>query len=286
MRTIMLRSIALSSLLGACSQPIDATGPSGETDPTSDTSDPGTDPTDPNANDAPVAIAGADIDSIVTDEIELDGSDSYDPDGDEISFEWAFVSAPIDSGATIINEDRVGASFFADVPGVYLVELVVRDGSASASDQVQINVNGENEAPIADAGPDQTVDVGDTVVMNGSDSDDPDGDEITFAWTLAGKPGASTSFLDAPTDALSEFVPDVAGTYIVQLIVSDGITTSSVDSAIITAKAVSGGGGGTTGSGCLSCSAAQREIKRQVNPNGFGLGLAPLGLVLLRRRRR
>jgi PKD domain len=283
--------LSLIPLVVACSQAIEGGQPSDDSaagnTTTNDPTEPA--PTDPDGNDAPVADAGDDWVAMVTQEIELDGSGSYDPDGDEIEFAWSFVSAPVDSAATLINEDREFASFFADKVGVYVVEVVVRDPYSSASDEVQITVNEENDTPEADAGPDQLVDIGDTVVMNGSDSYDPEGDELTFSWTIGGAPGASTAFLQSPADVLTEFVPDVAGTYIIQLVVSDGYSTSAVDSAIVTASAAGGGGGGggtTTTGGCLSCSAAEREFNRRFSANGIAIGLAPLGLVLLRRRRR
>ena len=39
-----------------------------------------------------------------------------------------------------------------------------------------------NNAPIANAGNDQSVTGGDTVNLNGSASSDPDGDTLTFLW--------------------------------------------------------------------------------------------------------
>jgi PKD domain len=281
LRPVLFCAFAVS--LAGCSQPIDPgaggfdTGIGTDTDPTNNT-----DPTNPSGDDAPIADAGDDVLGMVTDEIPLDGSGSYDPDGEDITFEWAFVTTPIGSGSTLINETREFASFFADKPGVYTVELVVRDGSSSASDIVEITVSEENETPIADSGPDQTAQVGDTVEMDGSDSFDPDGDEITFAWTLAAAPGASNAVLLGATNVNAEFEPDVAGTYILQLVVSDGFSTSAIDSAIVTATGGGGGGGTTTGGGgCLSCAAAQRSVA----PGGVAVSLAPLALFVLRRRK-
>ena len=44
---------------------------------------------------------------------------------------------------------------------------------------------GGNTPPVADAGPDQTVQVTDTVQLDGSGSTDVDGDLLTFSWTTA-----------------------------------------------------------------------------------------------------
>ena len=49
-----------------------------------------------------------------------------------------------------------------------------------------VNVNG---APTADAGPDQRVKVGTSVVLDGSNSDDADGSIVAYQWDqIAGIP--------------------------------------------------------------------------------------------------
>ena len=93
-----------------------------------------------------------------------------------------------------------------------------------------------NQAPNADAGPDQTVNVDDTVNLDGSASSDPDGDPITsYAWVITSAPaGSSASLLGADT-ATPTFTPDLAGDYTIQLTVSDGSLTGS-DTVVITAN--------------------------------------------------
>ena len=84
-----------------------------------------------------------------------------------------------------------------------------------------------NTAPVADAGPDQTADVGETVTLNGAGSFDADGDALTFAWQIVVSPAGSSAALDDPTLVMLIFTVDEPGDYVVQLIVNDG----TVDSA-------------------------------------------------------
>ena len=88
--------------------------------------------------------------------------------------------------------------------------------------------------PVADAGPDQTVLVGDTVQLDGSGSNDPDPlDTLTFAWSFVSVPAGSTATLSDPTAVNPTFVVDVSGNYVVQLIVNEGTVDSLPDSVSI-----------------------------------------------------
>jgi len=51
---------------------------------------------------------------------------------------------------------------------------------------------------VADAGPDRTVSVGDTVKLDGSGSRDPNNDPLTFFWSFTSKPLDSTATLSDP----------------------------------------------------------------------------------------
>lgn len=99
-----------------------------------------------------------------------------------------------------------------------------------------------NSPPVADAGPDDSVAVGAAYMLDGTGSSDPDGDALTYSWSLQ-VPEGSTASLDDATLVDPSFTPDVAGDYIAELVVNDGTEDSTPDSVTITATDGSSDGG-------------------------------------------
>ncbi len=93
-----------------------------------------------------------------------------------------------------------------------------------------------NHPPTASAGHDKTVTVRSTVWLDGSASSDPDGDPLTYAWSIVTKPTSSRATLTKPTSVKPTFTPDRAGTYVVQLVVNDGKASSAPDTVTITVQ--------------------------------------------------
>jgi len=110
--------------------------------------------------------------------VDLDGALSFDPDGDTLTYAWTLTARPQGSNATILDPNAAQTSFVADLGGTYTVELVVHDGqTGSVPAQVTFEAN---NLPVADPGPDREVYVGDVVQLDGSGSNDPDDDPLTF----------------------------------------------------------------------------------------------------------
>lgn len=187
------------------------------------------------ANAAPVADAGRDQNAMTGTLVTLDGSNSTDADGDTLAYQWSFVSRPTGSTAALTDGASSMPAFTPDLDGTYVLELVVNDGDLDSSDRVQVTAETANSAPTADAGADRTVYTGNRVELDGTASDDPDGDSLTYSWSLASLPAGSTVSLRDAASALPSFTPDVAGDYVVKLTVNDGEKSSAEDSARITA---------------------------------------------------
>lgn len=183
-------------------------------------------------NSRPVADAGRDHAVRVNDLARLDGSGSSDADGDPLTYSWSVLSKPADSNASLDDPLIVGPGITIDKAGVYVLQLIVNDGIQNSEPDTVV-VSTINVRPIAEAGTPQTKYVGDKVSLNGSESYDPDGDNINYLWALTTKPAGSTATLVNSAAVNPEFTADKEGTYIAQLIVNDGVLDSEPDTVTI-----------------------------------------------------
>lgn len=179
------------------------------------------------SNSMPVADAGPDqtlAHENVT--VYLDGSQSFDPDGDPITYAWNIIQKPEESSAELTDPNAVKPTFEADSLGSYVIELKVIDSLGLESLTDEVVITSENVKPVADAGLNQVVVLGDTVNLDGSGSYDVNQDQLTYSWNIVSKPMESLTELIGSDTMNPNFEPDIQGTYILNLVVNDGIVDS------------------------------------------------------------
>lgn len=157
---------------------------------------------------------------------------------------WDFGDGTTDTGQDVAH------TYTQD--GCYDVTLTVvlsngMSGSLTKPSFVCVN---QNRQPVANAGPDQNVLLppfgktamikgtlpGTEVQLDGSASYDPDGDPLTYQWTFLQWPGQDAKLLPPvpelsdPTSVMPTFVAELAGDYVIQLIVDDGQPDAKVAS--------------------------------------------------------
>ena len=184
---------------------------------------------------APVANAGPDQSVLPGTLVVLDGSASSDPENETITFSWQQTAGP---AVTLSRTDVQRPSFVPDHVARLVFELTVTDvNGLTDADSVEIDVNSvDNQPPIADAGPAQAVNAGDTVTLDGSASSDPDSQTLTYAWTQTS--GTSVTLSD-PTAAKPTFTaPSARGKLVFQLMVTDALGGQASANATIVVSAV------------------------------------------------
>ncbi len=180
---------------------------------------------------APVANAGPDQTSAVGATVTLNGSGTTNPSGlGTLTYSWAFTSVPTGSQAALTSSTSVTPTFVPDLQGTYKITLTASNGAGTDTSTVNVNVNTGPPAPVADAGPNQTLTVGATVHLDGSKSHDFNNKPLTYSWTLIQRPPGSSAVLTGANTVSPTFVADLATTpstlYIAQLVVNDGNSNS------------------------------------------------------------
>jgi hypothetical protein len=175
------------------------------------------------ANLAPIAKPGANQSVVIGSKVSVDASASVDPNGDLITYRWSLLYKPVGSTASLSSATAVSATFTADLAGTYLIGLTVNDGKVDSPVVVQtVTATKLNTAPVANAGTSQNVTVATLTTLDGSASTDADQEALTYTWALISQPTGSTAALSSSTSPKPTFTPNVAGTYVASLVVSDG----------------------------------------------------------------
>ena len=175
-------------------------------------------------NQAPTAVINIAGELIEYNELTFDASASTDSDGDTLSYTWNFGDG---SSEIVTTEDIVLHNY--DEHGIYTVSLNANDANGGIHTvTTDINIANINDVPVAVAGHDQTIHLGDIISFNASSSYDVDGDALSFVWDFGdGTTGAGVS---------SEHKYLNVGVYDVTLSVDDGNEGEAIDTLKVTVE--------------------------------------------------
>lgn len=155
---------------------------------------------------------------------------AFDADGNELTgrdADWASD----DEGVATVDENGVVTGVAA---GTATISVTI--GGVTESVEVTVSEADVIEPPVADAGGDRTVEVGETVTLDASASSDPAGLALTFTWSFVTIPDASGALLSNATGEQVSFIADVTGDYIVELTAENSGGESDTVTVTITAE--------------------------------------------------
>ena len=186
-------------------------------------------------NQAPTANAGLDQNiTLPLNTANLTGSGS-DPDGNIISYQWSKVSGP--AAGTITNSNAIATMATGLVQGVYIFKLTVTDnGGATGFDEMKVTVNAApNQAPTANAGLDQNLNLPVNIANLIGAGSDADGTITAYSWTKISGPVAGT--ITNTGIAVTTATGLVQGVYTFRLTVTDNAGATGYDDMKVTVNA-------------------------------------------------
>jgi len=194
-------------------------------------------------NQQPIANVPSSLDATGNELVTISGSGSNDPDGTIASFEWIQTSG---ASVDITNASQSVASFTApnlDTQLGFQLTVTDNDGATNAQSLTvsitkEAPVVVENQAPVANAGSDQSIDEKKQISLNGNASNDPDGTIVSYNWSQTS--GTSVEITNANQAVASFTGPDVDTdtSFTFQLTVTDNEGATSSDTTTVLIKDV------------------------------------------------
>jgi len=169
----------------------------------------------------PIADAGPDQTVNEGAEVTFNGSGSSD-NIRVVNWTWTFFDG------YLVTIYRVGSTYIFHDPGTFIVTLNVTDAVGNSDEDTMKVTVLDITSPIADAGPDQTVNEGTKVTFNGSGSRDNVG-VVNWTWTFHDGMKNIYLFGSAPSHTFN-----VPGIFVVTLNISDAASNWATDTMRVT----------------------------------------------------
>ena len=208
-------------------------------------------------NEVPIANADQDQSVLSNTIVTLNASQSYDPDGDTLTYLWEQISG--NNIASFSSNTSSITNFTAPSNSdTITLNLTVSDGKKSSTDDVIIQITRQNQPPVANAGEDIKATGQSNVSLNGSSSSDANGDNLFFTWTQTS--GTQVQLTGGATSTPSFTAPNKSEMLVFSLSVSDGKSSSSdtvqvtISATQINTQPVANAGSDITASGLSSVS--------------------------------
>jgi len=189
----------------------------------------------PYCNNAPIPDAGDAMTVCQGDTVTLDGTGSFDPDDEPITYRWTQVTGQT---VPLSTTDTATATF--DAPGPTLIpgedpgpeeltfRLSIQDDFLTRADEVTITVYRQNRAPTADAGTDFDVAEDSPVALDATGTADPESGTLHYGWVqVSGTPVALTS-ADSSQPSFTAPALDVGGEPVSEYLVFEVTVTDEV----------------------------------------------------------
>ncbi len=115
----------------------------------------------------------------------------------KFSYKWSFISGPEGSkvnDSALMKADTRNPHFTPDAEGDYEFQFIVNVGQnakATATNFITLQVTSKNLPPVVNVAEEQKGNVNSVVALDGTDTVDPNGDELTFSWSFVSKPEGS-----------------------------------------------------------------------------------------------
>jgi RHS repeat-associated protein len=155
-------------------------------------------------------------------------TDDGKPAGSALSFLWVKVAGP--GIVTFANATSPATTAAFSNVGTYILRLSAFDSELTGSAEMRVTVLPQNNPPLVNAGPDQTITLPVNIVsLSGTASDDgmPAGSVLKTSWSLASGPGAVLFGDPAALNTTATFT--APGTYVLRLTADDSQFRSSDD---------------------------------------------------------